>query len=139
MTHGDLKTISLGKVTCGTVCAGLLVAQSVLVERCFFFLLLLLFFFFFKVTEIFPYSILNCPEIPNMLGTIFRHDQTQRKYHLDKHSPTFSTFPVTLILNAVILFFHRTLRLMMLYFQTKLGCKSTSSLENTTEIVIFCL
>ena len=42
-------------------------------------------------------------------------------------------------LNAVILFFHRTLRLMMLYYQTKFGSKPTSSLEDTTEIVIFWL
>ena len=35
--------------------------------------------------------------------------------------------------------FHRTLQLMMLYYQTKFGCKSTSSVEDTTEIVIFWL
>ena len=39
-------------------------------------------------------------------------------------------------LECIIPFFHRTLRLMMLYYQTKFGCKPTSSLENTTEIVI---
>ena len=33
--------------------------------------------------------------------------------------------------------FHRTLRLMMLYYQTKFGCKPTSSLEDATEIVMF--
>ena len=30
-------------------------------------------------------------------------------------------------------------RLMMLYYQNKVGCKPTSSLEDTTEIVIVCL
>ena len=37
------------------------------------------------------------------------------------------------------IFFHRTLRLMVLYYQTKVGCKRTSILEDTTEIVIFWL
>ena len=37
------------------------------------------------------------------------------------------------------LFFHRTLRLMILYYKTKFGWKPTSSLEDTTEIVIFWL
>ena len=64
---------------------------------------------------------------------------TQRKYHLDKHSLTFWTFTVTLIMNAVIPFFHKTLWLMMLYYQTKFGWKPTSRLEDTTEIVIFWL
>ena len=36
-------------------------------------------------------------------------------------------------------FFLWTLRLMMLYYQTKFGCKPTSSLEDATEIVIFWL
>ena len=40
-------------------------------------------------------------------------------------------------LNTVIPFFHRTLQLMNLYYQTKFGCKPTSSLEGTTEIVLF--
>ena len=35
--------------------------------------------------------------------------------------------------------FHRTLWLMMLYYQTVFGCKPTSSLEDTTEIVKFWL
>ena len=51
-------------------------------------------------------------------------------------------FSVTLTLNAAIFFssfFHRTLRLMMLYNQTKYGCKRTSSLEDKAEIVIFWL
>ena len=65
---------------------------------------------------------------------------TQRKYHPNKHSLTFWTFTVTLTLNAVIPFFHRTLQLMKLYYQTKFGCKKNpSSLEDTTEIVIFQL
>ena len=46
---------------------------------------------------------------------------------------------MTLTVNAVIPFFHRTLQLMMLYCQTKFGCKPTCSLEDTTEIVIFLL
>ena len=61
------------------------------------------------------------------------------KYHLDKHSLTFWTFAVTVTLNTVIPFSHRTLRLMMLYYQTKFSCKPTSSLEDTTKIVIFWL
>ena len=60
---------------------------------------------------------------------------TQRKYHPDKHSLTFWTFTVTLTLHAVIPIF----QLMMLYYQTKFGCKLTSSLEDTTETVIFLL
>ena len=43
---------------------------------------------------------------------------------------------VTLTLNTVIPFFHRTLQLTMLHYQTKFGCKPTSSLEYTTETVI---
>ena len=35
--------------------------------------------------------------------------------------------------------FHRTLWLMMLYYQAKFGCKPTSSLEDTTETDIFWL
>ena len=62
-----------------------------------------------------------------------------RKHHLDKHSLTYWTFAVTLTLNAVIPFFHRTLWLMVLYYQTKFGCKLTCSLEDTTEIVIVLL
>ena len=48
-------------------------------------------------------------------------------------------FAVTLILIAVIQFFHRTLQLMMQYYQTKSGCKWNSSLEDIAETVIFCL
>ena len=36
---------------------------------------------------------------------------------------------MTLTLNVVILFFHRTLQLMMLYDQPKFGCNQISSLE----------
>ena len=43
-------------------------------------------------------------------------------------------------LNAEVPFLHRSLqRLMLYYYQTKFGCKWTSSLEDTTEIVIFWL
>ena len=55
------------------------------------------------------------------------------------HSLTFWTFIVTLTLKTVIPLFHRTILLMMLYYQTKFGCKPTSSLEATTEIVIVWL
>ena len=54
----------------------------------------------------------------------------RRKYHPDKHSLTFLT-------SAVIQFFHRTLWFTMLYYQTKSGCKQTSSLEDIVEIVLF--
>ena len=37
------------------------------------------------------------------------------------------------------IFLNRTLWLMMLYYQTKFGCKPTSSLKDTTEIVIYWL
>ena len=46
---------------------------------------------------------------------------------------------VTLTLNAIIQFFHRTLQLMTLYYQTKFDCKHTSSLEDIVEIVIHWL
>ena len=52
-----------------------------------------------------------------------------------KHSLTFWTFAVALNLNAVIPFFHTTLQLIMLYYQTKFGCKQTSSLEERVKIV----
>ena len=51
----------------------------------------------------------------------------------------FKTFAVTLTLNTVIRFFHRTLQVMMLYYQNMFGCKQTSSLEDIVEIVIFWL
>ena len=53
-----------------------------------------------------------------------------RRYCPDKYSLTFWTFSVTLTLNAVIPFSHRTLRLMMLYKQTKCDCKRTRSLQD---------
>ncbi len=59
--------------------------------------------------------------------------------HPDKYSLTFLTFAVTLTLNAVIQFFHRTLLLIMLYYHTKSGCKRTSRLEDIIEIVLFWL
>ena len=52
-------------------------------------------------------------------------------------SLTMWTFTVTLTLNPVIPFFHRTLQLIMLYYQTKFGCKLTHSLDDTTGTVIF--
>ena len=45
----------------------------------------------------------------------------------------------TLTLNAVIPFSHRTLQLMILYYQTKFGCKRTSNFEDTAEIVMVLL
>ena len=56
-----------------------------------------------------------------------------------KHSLTFWTFAVSLTLNTVIPFSHRAFWLMMLYYQTKLGCKRTSSLEDIVKIFIFWL
>ena len=56
---------------------------------------------------------------------------------LTRHSLTFWTFAVTLLLNAVIQSFHRTLQLMVLYYQTKFGCKQTNTLEDIAETVIF--
>ena len=64
---------------------------------------------------------------------------TWRKYHPNKYSLTFWTFAVTLTLNAVIQFFHRTVRFMMLHYQTKFGWNWASSLGNRVEIVIFWL
>ena len=62
---------------------------------------------------------------------------TPRKYHQDIQ--TFWTFAMTLTLNAVIPLFTSTLWFMMMYYQTKFGSKLTSSLEDTTEIVVFWL
>ena len=58
---------------------------------------------------------------------------------VQKNIQTFWTFPVTLTLNAVIPFFHRTLWLMMMYCHTKFVCKWTSSLEDIVQIVVFWL
>ena len=52
---------------------------------------------------------------------------------------TFWTFAVTLTLNTVIPFFHRTLWLMILYDQTVFGCKRTSSFEDIEKTVKFRL
>ena len=49
------------------------------------------------------------------------------------------TFTVILTFTAVIPFYHRILLLMMLYCQTKIGCKQTNSLEDIVKIVIFWL
>ena len=38
---------------------------------------------------------------------------------------------------AIQFFFHRTLWLMMMYYQTKFGCHGINSSENTVERVIF--
>ena len=62
-----------------------------------------------------------------------------RRYHPNKHSLTFWTSAVALTLNTVTQFLHRTHWLMMLYYQTKFGCKRTSCLEDRVEIVIFWL
>ena len=62
-----------------------------------------------------------------------------RKYHQDKQSLLFRTFTVTLTVNTEIALFNRTLEIMMLYYQTKFGCKPTSRLEDTTQIVMFWL
>ena len=48
-------------------------------------------------------------------------------------------FPMTSPVKAVLKFFHNTLQLMMMYHQTKPGCKKISNSEDTVEIVIFCL
>ena len=56
--------------------------------------------------------------------------QQLRKYHLDEHSLTFCNFTVTLTLNTTIQFFHKTLWLMTMYYQT-------SSSKDTVAIVIF--
>ena len=39
--------------------------------------------------------------------------------------------------NPFFFFFHRSPQLMMLYYQTKFGCKQTSGLEDIVEIVLF--
>ena len=53
----------------------------------------------------------------------------------------FSTFTVTLTLNAVILFFslffHKALWLMIMYHQTKFGSKRFNSSKDIEETVIF--
>ena len=61
-----------------------------------------------------------------------------RRYHLVKQL-TYWTLTVTLTLKVAIQFFHRTLQLLMLYYETKFGNKQTRSLEDTAEIVIFWL
>ena len=51
----------------------------------------------------------------------------------------FEPLLVTLSLNALIQFFHRILKLKMPCYQTKFGCKQTSSLKDIVEIVTFWL
>ena len=46
---------------------------------------------------------------------------------------------MTLTLNVVIHFFHRTLWLLMMYHQTKIGCHGINSSDNIIERVIFWL
>ena len=62
-----------------------------------------------------------------------------RGYHPDKQSLTFLTYAVTLTLNAAIPFFHKTLWLMMPYYQTEFGCKRTNNLKDIVGIVTFWL
>ena len=68
-----------------------------------------------------------------MVDTEWTQSDTQRKYHQDRHWLTFWTFAVTLTLDAVIQFFHRTLWFMMLYYKSKFGYKQTSCLEDTVK------
>ena len=69
----------------------------------------------------------------------YQDDMWFRRNQPDKHSLTFWTYAVTLTLNTVNQFLHRTLQLMIFYSHTKFGCKWTSSLEDMVEIVIFWL
>ena len=48
-------------------------------------------------------------------------------------------FSVTLTLNAVIHFFHRTFWLLVMYHQTKFGCQGVNSSENIVEKIIWAL
>ena len=86
--------------------------------------------FFFPAWH--PHMIL--PQHTKFGNKIFRSSD-----HLDKQSLTYWTVAVTLTLNAITQIFHRTLQLMMLYYQTKFVCKQTSGLEDIAEIVIFWL
>ena len=67
-----------------------------------------------------------CLTIPSFATNALRF----RKYHPEKHSLIFWTFAVTLTLKTAIQFFNRTLWLMTLYSQTRLGCRQTSKLED---------
>ena len=62
-----------------------------------------------------------------------QNDRCFRGHRPNKHSLTFSTFAVTLTLNIAIQFPLAILRLMMMYHQTKLGCKRSSITEDTVE------
>ena len=59
--------------------------------------------------------------------------------HPDKDPLTFGTFTVTLTLNTAVQFSHMTLWLMMMYHQTKFGCKRIRSQEDIVETIIFWL
>ena len=56
---------------------------------------------------------------------------------LDKHLLTFWNFAVSLTLSTTIHFLHKTLWFIIMYYQTKFGCKRISSSKDTVEIVIF--
>ena len=75
-------------------------------------------------------------------------DERFRRYRADMIGHTLKTssrqifidilnFCCDLDLKHKVPFFHRTLQPMMLYRQTRFVCKPTSSLEDTTEMVIF--
>ena len=53
------------------------------------------------------------------------------------HSLTFWTFAATLTFNTVIFFSHKTLWLMMMYHQAKLGCQRICRSEDIVKRVIF--
>ena len=65
-------------------------------------------------------------------------DQQFTRYKRNSHILIVYALTVTLTLNTVNQFFCKTLWLMMLYYQTRFGCKLTSSLEDTyLEKIIF--
>ena len=66
----------------------------------------------------------------------FQIYQRDRKYKTHKHSIIFWIIIVTLALNTAIQSFHRTLRFMTMYYQTKLGCKRITSSEDTVEAIM---
>ena len=60
-----------------------------------------------------------------------------RRYCLDKHWMKFWVFAVTLILNTTKQPVHKTLKLMMVYHETKFGSKRIRHSEDITETDIF--
>ena len=60
-----------------------------------------------------------------------------RRQHLDKQSLTFRNFAVTLTLNTIIQFLHKTLWLMIMYHQNKFYSKRISNSEDAVETVTF--